>query len=689
MGTESMWVVIGIIAGALAFVTTTALTLLSRFFRRCGADEALVRTGTGGNKVVIGGGVMVYPVLHQLLRVSLRSVKLSVEREGKNALVTADKIKANVTTELFIKVEPLAEDVLAAARSFGERNLDEDAIADLIEGKLTDALRSVAANQTFMSLHSKRKEFAEMIQATLSEELKKNGLTLENVSVTKLSMVPVTELDPADVFDAEGLRAITESVQTNRERTNAIQRTKDNEVQAQDVASRMRSLELEQAEKHAEADQSRRVAEYAAMQHAETQKAVLLQEQGRDLASYDKQRMVEQARIVQEREVAIAVAQKDRAQREAQIAGEEAQLAAELGKQRTIETATIEKQKAVQAAEMDRQTALEAATIEKERVVGASLVAKQKAIEVAQLAKQVAVIQSEEQAVRASAARALAYADEERAKQAIVTVEATSKAERQKAIAVIEASSHAEVQRALAEGETKKAREVAEAQIARARGAAQVMEADANAEANRRRAQAQAEADAQRIAAEAAAEASFKEAEAIKQLAEAQLRKGLAVAEARRAMVDAENAVGDKLLLRDVMLKALEIAPDVVRELMSPAQKISEIKVLQTNGVFGGSASGEAGALGAMSPIFKTLMEAGAAYPLVRELMSFGKVDVGDLESKAREMMAKMGPALLAGSPPIRVGGSPLGEVSKVQESATAAITPSMDKLVQGPIAEE
>src|SRR5215510_4286333 len=159
-------VTVGSILGGV-FTLVTTMSVISRFYRRCGADEALVRTGAGGNKVVIGGGILVYPILHQLLRVSLRSVKLSVERSAKNALVTADKIKANVTTELYIKVEPIAEDVLAAARSFGERNLDEHAIGDLIEGKLTDALRSVAANQTFMSLHGKRKEFAEHIQAAL------------------------------------------------------------------------------------------------------------------------------------------------------------------------------------------------------------------------------------------------------------------------------------------------------------------------------------------------------------------------------------------------------------------------------------------------------------------------------------------------------------------------------------------
>ena len=172
--TSTIVIALGVVAGVVMLLTV--FTVLSRFYRRCGADEALVRTGSGGNKVVIGGGVLVYPILHQLLRVSLRSVKLSVERSAKNALVTADKIKANVTTELYIKVEPISEDVLAAARSFGDRNVDEHVIADLIEGKLTDALRSVAANQTFMALHANRKQFAERIQEVLSEELRNNPI---------------------------------------------------------------------------------------------------------------------------------------------------------------------------------------------------------------------------------------------------------------------------------------------------------------------------------------------------------------------------------------------------------------------------------------------------------------------------------------------------------------------------------
>ncbi len=584
LDTNTIVISVSIVGGLIMLLTI--FTVLSRFYRRCGADEALVRTGSGGNKVVIGGGVLVYPILHQLLRVSLRSVKLSVERSAKNALVTADKIKANVTTELYIKVQPIQEDVLAAARSFGERNLDEHVIADLIEGKLTDALRSVAANQTFMALHANRKQFAERIQEVLSEELKKNGLTLENVSITAFAMLPVKDLDPQDVFDAEGLRAITESVQTNREMTNRIQREKDNQIQAQNVSARKKQLEMEQDQKQAEADQARKVAEYSAIQAAETARAVYVQEQMRDLASLEKQRAVETARIEQEKAVAVAMASKQRTEREALIEAEKGQQAAEIAKQRVIEAANIEKEKTVQAAEIDRQKALEAAVIDKEKTV-----------EVARIGKQIAVTQSEEQQARAAAAKALALAEEEKAKQAITMVETTSKAEREKSVQVIQAQADAEVRKAFAE---------AHAVVAK------------------------------------------KEAEATVSAANATAHKGEIDAQVRRKLLDAENAISARVVLRDITLKALDVAPELARELMAPAKAITEIKVLQTSGMGGQgmSANGTAPALGAMSPVLKTILEAGAAYPLLRELMSFAQVDKSKLSEKAKSALSELGAEL-------------------------------------------
>lgn len=640
--------------GLIVFVITGVAVTMAKFYRRCGADEALVRTGSGGNKVVIGGGVTVYPILHQLLRVSLRSIKLSVERSARNALVTRDKIRANVTTELYIKVEPIAEDVLAAARSFGERNLDEHAIGDLIEGKLTDALRSVAANQTFMDLHSQRKQFAESIQNTLAEELKKNGLTLENVSITALAMVPVKDLDPQDVFDAEGLRAITDSVQSNAEKTNQIQREKELAIKLQNVEARKRALSMEQDQSQAEADQSRRVAEYSATQQAEQAKAVYAQNQAQ-----------QQARIAQEQAIAVTQQQRLTAEKEALIATEKAVQASEIAKQKAIQASEIDKQKAVQAAEIDRQKALEAATIEKQKVVESAEIVKQQAVETARISKQIAVTQSEELAARAGALKAQAEAEQQQAAQGIITVEETAKANREKQIAIIkseegaqqskiaadreayklrlEAETRAAAVKAQAEGEASARRAQAEGEIAKAQGAARAQETVAEAAANVVRTEAQAEADRIRISAEAKAAAAAQEASAIKALAEATQKRGEAEAEAKRKLLEAENQVATKFLLRDVALKALEVLPEVTRELMAPAKSISEIKVLQLQGGMGGAAGGNGDghspAFGAASPILKTILEAGAAYPLLREMMAFSQVDTDKIADKARDLL--------------------------------------------------
>ncbi|MEJ7728569.1 MAG: flotillin domain-containing protein [Polyangiaceae bacterium] len=662
---EPQFMLVATVVVVVLFFLITFSTMMAKFYRRCGADEALVRTGAGGTQVRLGGGILVIPVLHQLMRVSLRSLKLSVERSARNALVTRDKIKANVTTELYVKVEPIKEDVLAAARSFGERNLDEHAIGELIEGKLTDALRSVAANQTFMDLHSERKEFAQHIQSALAEELKKNGLTLENVSITALAMVPVKDLDAHDVFDAEGLRAITESVQTNNEKTNAIQREKENAVKTQNVMARKRALELEQDQAHAEADQARNVAEYQATQKAETARAVYVQQQTQELAAYDKQRATETARIEQEKAIAVAETARGRAEREAQIGAEKAQQAAEIAKQREIEQAMIEKDKLVQAAEVDRQKALEAAGIEKQQVVESAEIVKQQAVETARIAKQIAVTQSEEQAARAGALKAQAEAEQQQATQAIVTVELTAKANREKAIAVIkaeeaaqqskiaadreayklrlEAETRAAVVKAQADGETAAKRAAAEGEVSRARGFAEAEQLKAEAEANVVRTEAEADADRVRISAIARAGAAEQDAAALKALAEGTLRKGEAEAEVRRRLLEAENLLSTKFLMRDVAVKALEVLPAVTHELMAPAHAIREIKVLQMQGMSGaGSGDGDGskpGLFGAASPVLKTILEAGAAYPLLREMLAFSQVDGADLANKARGLI--------------------------------------------------
>jgi uncharacterized membrane protein YqiK len=644
--------------GALFLFMLSVGAMMSRFYQRAAADEALVRTGSGGTRVSIGGGMLVLPVLHEIMRVSLRTITLTVERFGDHALVTADKIKACCTMELYIKVDDTQEAVITAARSFGSRNVDEGVLAEIVEGKLTDALRGVAANKTFHDLHAQREEFAEAVKKALVDELKKNGLKLESTSLTQLSQLPITEMDPNDVFDAEGLRNIAKTVAKATEECNQIDRHKEVEIQTQNVAARTKALQLEQERAFVEADQAKQVAEYRATKKAQERKVVLAQEQEAAEAALAQHRDVENARIAQEEAVATRDLLRQQEIARAQAAKDEAELTAQISAEKAVQAATIEKQKVI-----------EAATVEKQKVVEAAMIAKQRAIEVADIQKTQALAVADTEKAKAEAEKSLAEAEQAAAVESIATAEQTARAEREKEINVIKSREEAEMAQITAdkkayEAETaaKAEREVkraeAEAETAEAQGHANAVREGAQARADETRLKAEAVRDAAtleaeagavriRVEAHARAEAAEKEAEAKIMLAEATLKEGEARAEARRLMQDAENGIDSRLLMLRAAQDAIRTAPEVVRELVKSAEVIGEMKVLRIEGGFpgvGGTSNG-GGFMEEMgrTPLglgLATLAQGTALLPLIKGLMEHSGVSGGDVVAQVKKAIA-------------------------------------------------
>ena len=109
-----------------------------------------------------------------------------------------------------------------------------------------------------------------------------------------------------------------------------------------------------------------------------------------------------------------------------------------------------------------------------------------------------------------------------------------------------------------------------------------------------------------------------------------------------RACVHQVFSLALKFVLRDVAFRAIDRMPEVARELMEPAKAIREIKVLQTGGFAGGGNGGSQPMLGVMSPVLKSILEAGAAYPLLRELMQFAKADSKTLTDKAQAALDEL-----------------------------------------------
>ncbi len=311
------------IAFGIFVVVIIFLVTLAKWYMRTAANEALVRTGKGGRKVVIDGGIFQIPILHKIAPISLETMKLTVSRVGKEAFITSDSLRVDIEAEFYIRVEAKEEDILRASRTLGDKSLNPENLKDLEEGKLVGALRSVAATQGLRDLHEKRQEFADAVQETCMEDLMSNGLTLESVSITNLDQINVEFLDSENnTFDAVGLMRISQVTEEQKKERNEIEKNAEVAIKEKDVDAQKQQLKLEQDQALAEAEQKREIAIHAAEQEAATAKV-----------------KAEQERLIQEAEI-----ERDRAVEEAKIKSELA-----------VETAGIEKQMDIERKEKERE----------------------------------------------------------------------------------------------------------------------------------------------------------------------------------------------------------------------------------------------------------------------------------------------------------------------------------------------
>ncbi|MBI3726314.1 hypothetical protein HY251_20505 [bacterium] len=569
------------LAGAILVVALTTVIAFKTLWRKASAEMAFVRTGKGGRPlVVISGGAFVVGFLHNMRMISLETMQLEVARKGEQALITKDKYRVDLEVVFHLRVEPEESKVLNAARSLGDKALSAASVKELVEGKLVGALRSVAATRELMELHQKRDEFADAVHKALQEELMKNGLTLETVSIVHLDQTDRKFYNPTNVFDAEGLRKITEQTELRRKERNEIERAtqvavKEKDVNAEveikrrEVDGQKQALELDKARELAQATQSREVETYKADQQRQTQEQKLAQEEAVARRKISKDQGVQEQQIQTDLRVQSEGIERDRKVQEAAL---------------EKDTFLVQKAQEKEAALLAKETFLVA---RKQERVQAEVQAEL-AIERAKRDKEIGVILKDQEREKKEAERLLTVAERERASQAVLTVTQTAEAERGKQVMIISQQAESEIERI-------------SKQIA----------ADAAAYAIKR-------------AAEARAEAAELEAQAIERLAQAELARAQADAAGVRAHVEAKNAISQNVLVQEAALKLIEQAPAIVRELMKPAEKISDIKIVNLSGMPGQNGNAQAGTT---SKMLGSILEAGAALPLFKELLKFADVD--------------------------------------------------------------
>ncbi len=139
IGSIILWLIIGIIAIAVV------VYLLNWLYHRSTKEVAFVRTGFGGETVVINGGALVLPIIHEVTPVNLNVVRISVSRTKESAVITRDRMRVDIEAEFFVRVIQKPDAVAAAASTLGRRTMDPAGLAAPLDWQFVGAFRSVGA----------------------------------------------------------------------------------------------------------------------------------------------------------------------------------------------------------------------------------------------------------------------------------------------------------------------------------------------------------------------------------------------------------------------------------------------------------------------------------------------------------------------------------------------------------------
>ncbi|MFJ3649193.1 flotillin family protein [Streptomyces murinus] len=559
---------LGVLVAACVIIAVLLLLGLSRLYRKVDQSQALIVSKTRRVDVSFTGQV-VLPILHkaEVMDISVKTIEIS--RSGRDGLICRDNIRADIRILFFVKVNKTVQDVIKVAQSVGtERASHQDTLQELFHAKFSEALKTVGKQMDFTDLYTKREELRYHIIELIGVDL--NGYHLEDAAIDYLEQTPLTQLDPANVLDAQGIRKITELTAVEHVRTNEAKRTEEKEITRQDVDAREAILELERRQVDAEIKQRREIETSRAREEAETARVMEEERLRAQTAFLRTEEQLGVQRENQAREIAVAAKNRERVIAVENERIEKDRLLEVIARERETQLTQISAEKEVEAEKreiaevirervaVDRTVAEQEESIKKLRVVEEAERERQALVIAAEaeaqekLVKDIKAAEAAEQAATHRAAEELTLAEarlktadlDARAKLRIAEgVQAESAAEGLAAVQVRDKEAEVTVKAGRAEAEATEARLRAEAEGTQAKALAEAegTQAKALAEAEGARARGLAEAEGAQAAA-AATEARLRaEAEGAraKALAEAEGTKAAALAEA--------TGIGEKL----------------------------------------------------------------------------------------------------------------------------------------------
>lgn len=415
--------------GVFVIFILGASAAVSRFYRKPGPEEAIVRTGMRGLQVMTGRGMVVVPLLHDAHVMDLSVKRILISRDGEDGLICQDNMRADIKVTFFVRVNNQTNDIKTVAETIGPRRASEQSkLEELFEAKFSEALKTVGKNFEFVQLYTERDQFKEQILKVIGTDL--NGYVLDDCAIDYLEQTPLDRLSPTNILDAEGIKKITELTAAERVQENHFTREKEKTLKRQDVAAQEAILELEKQRVEAVEKQQREIAAIAAREQAE---AARISEEERLKAEAARIRTEEELQVQEENKLRqVLVAQRNKERTDA-VEVERVNRDRELEvteRKRVVGLADIEKEKAIEVEKKNIQDVIrERVTVERAVVEEQEKIKNTEAFMDADRRKQVAVTLAEKEAEEAlvkqvKAAEAAKSAAELHADQVLVEAEA-------------------------------------------------------------------------------------------------------------------------------------------------------------------------------------------------------------------------------------------------------------------------
>ena len=530
-------------------------------------NEAFVRTGgivRKQKKVILNGGCVVLPGFHELTRVPLRELSIDVERTGKLAVRTQDYLRADMRVTFYVCINASEDDVLtAAARLSRDGKITPEDIKNALEKRADDGIRAAAKTKTLAETDSDKLGFAQEVLNLIEPDLKKVGLTLNNLAISEIEESDT--YDTNNFFDAQGVRLRTETIQRSIQQKREVELSTRVAIEQKELDAEKRSLDIAKDQEDAKlaqtleieslkAERERTIQEKRDREAATAQRTKILQEQSVEEEEIQRQLSVRQKQI------------------DADIELEE--------RQKVLKVAQARQREEADVAEVNRQKAVDSA----QYLALVDLAEAERESKVAQEEAAIAIAERESTRFAAEAARAQAEAG-------VQTATSVEQAERSQRLAVIAAEQEA-AERRIAD------QNVVEIDVFRKRRQAEIAKQTAELEAD-----------------------------AIRTLAQAELDKALAEAEGRQANIEARNAISSANLTADVVAQIWpELAdrlPEVLRALAPQPGVIGDARIYAFPGANGaGDGHGNGNGAGDINKLL--LSTSGLA--LINSLLEDGKL---------------------------------------------------------------